>query len=108
MKLLSSIKGMFASKEKPAPVVPRAGAKLYECGGGWGNAINFINYPEQVYGFKRDFPVRGDILTCAMQSGKTLVLIFNKIEPCGDPSDMFFASVTPAGYTDEIKFTLPK
>ena len=77
-------------------------------GGGWGNAINFSDFKageekQKVYGCKHRFPVEGDVVQVPMQSGKKGYWLFVSIEPCGDPRDMFFATVEALGYEDEGK-----
>jgi hypothetical protein len=87
---------------------PRIAAVLFKVGGGWGNSIEWTSFPSSVHGWKTPLPVAGDVLAAPMESGKTLVLIFSKVRPCGDPADMFFADVEAVGYSDEIAFDLPK
>ena len=104
--------------ELPAtPCSPLKGRKLkkpskeavtFEAGGGWGDAIGYSEYPYRVHGWKQRKPVKGDVLTTQMKSGKMLVSIFQQIDRCGDPPDMFFAVVEPIGYSDEVNFTLPE
>lgn len=89
------------------PGRPREGAKLFKVGGNWGDAIGWSNFPTRVHGWKTPMPEEGDILTCEMQSGKTGVWIFGKVEPCRDPEDMFFAKVAGVDYTDNVSFPLP-
>lgn len=102
---LSRLVHLFS--RKPKEPTPRTGAKLFTVGGGWGDAIQWMTWPTRVTGWKTPQPVNGDILTCELKSGKTGVWIFSNVEPCGDPADMFFASVAPAGYADEVNFALP-
>lgn len=98
---------LFRPTKKLKTPEPRKNARLFKIGGGWGNAVEWMTWDTRVNGWKTPTPVDGDILTCEMKSGKTAVWIFDKVEPCGDPADMFFATVAPVGYTDEIKFALP-
>ena len=95
---------------QPIPLtVPREGAALYECGGVWGDKISFSpsGQIKRVVGWKQIIPEAGDVLICPMQSGKTEVFIFQKVERCGNPDDMFFADVYGVGYTGEVEFDLP-
>lgn len=104
---------MWPFKRKPKEptllLKPRADADLYQIGGGWGDRISW--WPENqlthVSGHKTPKPQAGDVLICEMKSGKTGVWIFQNIDHCGDPPDMFFADVNPIGYSDEIDFELP-
>lgn len=91
----------------PKEPTPRKNARLYQIGGMWGNAVNWSEFPKQVVGWKNHKPTNGDILTCEMVSGKTAVWIFEKVDLCDRPPDMFFATVSFAGYLDEITFSLP-
>lgn len=75
----------------------------WHIGGGWGNAINWQRYPNEVVGWKLQLPRAGDILFSKMESGRTGVWRFTNVKPCYDPRDMFFASVEPLGYEDEIE-----
>ncbi|HEY1806069.1 MAG TPA: hypothetical protein VGG45_16465 [Terracidiphilus sp.] len=97
------------AKEPILLLSPRPDADLYEIGGGWSDRISWWseNQLTRVYGHKTPKPRAGDVLTCEMKSGKTGVWIFQSIEHCNDPPDMFFADVNPIGYTDEIAFSLP-
>ena len=80
--------------------------RMYKLGGGWGNAIQFSTYKkgsaiQRVHGFKHRFPQPGDVLQVPMESGKPGYWRFTEIEPCGDPRDMFFATISILGYEDE-------
>lgn len=87
---------------------PRKNAVTFECGGGWGDAINW-NEPSMtdVHGWKRNKPQPGDVLLSDMRSGRKGVFIFQSIQNCGDPPDMFFAKVHGVGYTDDADFEIP-
>lgn len=99
---------IFKKLLRPAELKPRKGARLFKIGGGWGDRISFSEWPSlRVNGHKTPKPVVGDVLTSAMESGKTLVFLFVSVEPCGDPPDMFFGTVEPVGYADELKWPLP-
>ena len=83
-------------------------SRYYDTGGGWGNAINVQRWPSnegeaaRVVGWKSTMPREGDVLRCPMQSGKTVVGRFSKIERCRDPQDMFFADVEIIGYLGDV------
>ena len=80
-------------------------ARVYTMGGGWGNAINLTGdwTPPgiRVVGWKRPRPNEGETLTISMQSGKTAVGVFTKMDYCSDPADMFFADVFIVGHKGE-------
>ncbi len=102
---------IFRRRSKPMPR-PRADAVLYEVGGTWGSRIEWTDNAageslRRVVGWKSPIPTKGDVLICAMKSGKTGVWVFMGIEYCMDPSDMFFADVCPLGYVGEVGFDLP-
>lgn len=99
---------------KVVPLAFNDPAGYYEIGGGWGTAIYFekesaptgVSRPERkVHGFQPWIPAVGDVLRAAMQSGRTGVYIFTEVRRCGDPHDMFFATVEWRGYEDEL--TMP-
>lgn len=83
--------------------------RTYKAGGGWGDRIEIDKYAidgkplARVHGWKNPLPTKGDLLLIPMESEKTVVGEFIKIEPCGDPPDMFFADVKLLGYEDEIQ-----
>ncbi len=52
-------------------------------------------------GFRTSKPRVGDLVETKMQSGKLALSVFIKIEPQGDPQDMFFADCEHIGYSDE-------
>lgn len=52
-------------------------------------------------GFRTSKPREGDLIETPMQSGKMALSVFRKIEPQGDPQDMFFADCEHIGYSDE-------
>jgi hypothetical protein len=87
-------------------LAPRKDATVFKVGGGWGDSIQWSfggeGFPCKVNGWKTPKPIEGDVLTCEMQSGRTCVWIFAKVEPCRDVHDMFFADVELAGYLDEL------
>jgi hypothetical protein len=93
---------------KPAEPTPRKDARTFKVGGGWGDAITWFDFKTgRVSGHKTPKPKVGDVLTSQMQSGKIGVFLFASVEPCGDPPDMFFGTVTPVGYADELRWPLP-
>lgn len=91
---------------KPPKISKRKDAITYQIGGGWGNAINWVDKKEfdgkrsifSVVGWKTPKPRVGDLLTCPMKSGKIARFIFKEIENTQDPPDMFFADVGFVGY----------
>lgn len=81
---------------------PRKDARIFRPGGVWGDAIGYMRFPDKVHGHKQTFPRPGDILITRMAHGADLVSIFQTVEPCGNPNDMFFADVEPIGRVDEV------
>ena len=72
---------------------------LFSEGGGWGNRIEWFNWEtRKVVGWKTPKPQVGDLLHALMESGKVGEFEFTTVEPCGDPQDMFFATVKDIGY----------
>jgi hypothetical protein len=68
---------------------------------GWGNSIGWIDWKtRRVYGHTTPHPCVGDELRADMQSGGVARFRFAKIEPCGDPPDMWFANVDDIGYVE--------
>lgn len=74
-------------------------------GGGWGSAINWTDisafnkpFTDQsrfrVVGWKHRKPCNGDTLKAEFEKS-WIWFRFIKVEPCGDPADMFFADVAP-------------
>lgn len=78
----------------------------YEFGGGWGDAIDWTDpsqfdvtplSPDARYrcvGWKRCIPKVGQTASAEFMKSR-LVFEFVEVEPCGDPRDMFFATVKP-------------
>lgn len=100
--------------EPEAITKPRKDALCFKVGGFWGDSIKFQGYQtdsekQHVVGWKTPRPVVGDILIADMESGKTGVWVFQKIEYCNDPRDMFFADVLAQGHSDdpELGFVVP-
>ena len=91
-------------KKKSKMVCVNKDAKIFKTGGGWGNAINWLETSTNkkgeycVVGWKTPKPKKGDKLETQMESGKIGVFVFTKIEICGDPPDMFFGNVVGLGY----------
>jgi hypothetical protein len=89
---------LFRRRPKPQP---RKDASIFEIGGGWGDAIHWQDTENpRVVGWKTPMPREGDILVSPMESGKRGKFVFGKIEACGDPRDMFFASLRFLGYVE--------
>lgn len=86
--------------KKPPPRVPR----VYYIGGSWGAHVEWMN-PEHFqeiskhntftcWGHYTPLPQVGDILIGDFQRS-VITFTFVNVEPCTDPSDMFFADVVP-------------
>lgn len=66
---------------------------------GWGNSIQFNDWEKRrLVGWTSPIPKKGDELIAEMFSGKLGKFLFVKVEPCIDPSDMWFATVKDLGY----------
>ena len=66
---------------------------------GWGDAISFLDCARQrLTGHLTPLPREGDEVRFQMQTGKIGRFKIVKMEPCRDPADMFFATVTLEGY----------
>lgn len=66
---------------------------------GWGNTIKIFDWDErQLVGWLTPMPNEGDEVRIKMESGKVARFEITKMEPCGDPVDMFFADVKDVGY----------
>lgn len=69
---------------------------------GWGDSISWMDWDKRkLMGHTTPLPAVGDELHCQMQSGKVATFRFKKINPCTDPSDMWFATVEDQGYLNE-------
>ena len=77
----------------------------YKIGGGWDDSIHWqdpdkfmqkfnSNTQFGVYGFKSNIPKVGDVLTAEFVKS-FIKFTFISVEKCSDPSDMFFAKVSP-------------
>jgi hypothetical protein len=70
---------------------------------GWGDCIQWM-CKDQISGHTRPLPKEGDDLLCKMESGRVGIYRFTKVNPCTDPSDMWFADVEGVGYAeDEVR-----
>lgn len=94
--------------------IPPEGAVAFKIGIGWGDSIKFNSYTQdsdtqRVTGWKNPKPKVGDVLTCKLDNGKVGVWIFQTLEYCGNPADMFFGTVYGIGYLDdpELGFKVP-
>jgi hypothetical protein len=80
--------------------------RRYDIGGGWGNAVNWHspkdNPGTRVVGWQSRIPRIGDYLVSKMQDGEDGCYRFTKVEPCGDPADMFFADVEGVAYAKDV------
>lgn len=60
----------------------------------WGHSIEWFDFDaKRVHGWLKPLPVKGDVFDCEMNSGRTARFKFVEVQPCGNPSDMFFATV---------------
>ena len=86
---------------------PKRIPRLYRNNKQWGDSISWTDYQSQlIHGFIRfptEWPVPGDLFECQLESGKTGIFRFIKVEKCGDPRDMFTGKTEPVGYKDEIE-----
>ena len=81
------------------------GSNVYEMAsaggpGGWGNHIAWSTCPTKtdgvkgsIVGFSRRFPKVGELVVSRLQSGRYFYCAIMKVEPCGNPHDMFFADI---------------
>lgn len=70
----------------------------------WGDRLGFLDWEtRRVVGWITPIPKVGDELRGEMKSGGVGRFRVTKVEPCGDPSDMFFADVEDIGYVEEVK-----
>ena len=76
---------------------------------GWGNSIGWMNWEtRRLHGHTTPLPKEADELLAEMTSGKTGRFRFVKVEPCYDPSDMWFATVEDMGYADDANAGLQR
>ena len=73
--------------------------------GGWGRNWSFLpgcgerlTGRRRIAGWLSPLPEKGDVFLSGMTSGMTGEFVAEAIKPCGDPPDMFFASVRFRGY----------
>lgn len=90
---------------KPVRVLTGRVIKAWEHNG-WGNAVQWSDYNElRVVGWLDDLPVENDEIQFKMRRkfDKNVVtrFIVTDVERCGDPRDMFFATVKPFAYVGE-------
>lgn len=84
-------------------------ARTYETGGVWGDKIDWFPSDQfskpkthfQVCGWKSRKPRKGDFLESEFGKGRARFQ-FTKVEPTGDPPDMFFGTVAFIGYVHEL------
>ncbi len=66
----------------------------------WGDKISWHDWDKRkIVGWRYGVDV-GDFLRSTMESGKTASFLIVEVKYCGDPSDMFFATVSDIGYVD--------
>lgn len=69
---------------------------------GWGNNISWFDWDKRmIVGHLITIPKVGDELRANLQSGKVGRFLITVVEPCRDPRDMFFATVSDIGYLDD-------
>ena len=75
----------------------------YDICHGWGDRIEWTDFDQRALsGHQRRIPKVGDYLFAKMESGKVAVFCWDKVEPCGNPPDMFFGTVDDVGYEGGI------
>jgi len=63
--------------------------------------VTFTNFDKRkCYGYTNFNIKKGDCLNVKMESGRTFIFEFKKIDFMRDPSDMFFAKLKDIGYAD--------
>jgi len=68
---------------------------------GWGNSIQLMDWESRrLVGWTTPLPKAGDELLFPMQSGRIGRFRFKDVNPCTDPSDMWFATMQDLGYED--------
>ena len=68
----------------------------------WGYQISWFDWNKRrIYGHLSPLPKEGDTFTYAMKSGKRALFKIIKVEPCGNPPDMFWADVEDVKYIEE-------
>lgn len=79
---------------------------------GWGNHIAWDTYPSErddvhgtVVGFCRRFPRVGELIVSRGSSGQYHYVAVTKVNPCGNPGDMFYADVRAvASFKAKLKY----
>jgi hypothetical protein len=102
----------MSKSKKPSPDAAKAALPLSDCsadewtmGGGWGDAIQWSDVKQfdgtmttksrySVMGWKTPKPKVGHTLRAEFEKS-WMIFEFIEIRPCGDPADMFFATVKP-------------
>lgn len=98
-KIITWIKKLF---HRPKKLYVNIEPTIYKMGGGWGDCIEWVDIKTgEVTGWKTPLPMEGDILLVPMKSGKIGKYVFTHIKRCGDPKDMFFATIRFWEYADE-------
>lgn len=69
---------------------------------GWGNSIQWTDVKtRKICGWLRNKPEKGDAIISKMESGRTFLFKVKDVKHCGDPHDMFFATVEDVRYLEE-------
>lgn len=91
--MFSLIVDLFCKNETNGVVIDMDSKK------GWGNSIRFHDWERRrIVGWLTPIPKVGTEIRSKMESGKIGRFKIIKVEPCGDPSDMFFATVKDLDY----------
>lgn len=104
LNIFSSYKDRRAQQVQEVKANSKPPKKVWdkEAHNGWGDSIQWMNWEKRrLVGWTTPLPVKGDMLQSKMESGKVAQFEFVKVEPCIDPSDMWFATVKDIGYADE-------
>ena len=71
---------------------------------GWGNRISWSYWEHRKINGHLPYKLKpGDEIRSRMQSGKIARFRVTEVEYCGDPKDMFFATVEDVGYLEDAK-----
>lgn len=100
------------SKVRPQPIdLVRTDYKLWDgLRTGWGRGVAWhsgfsnegVAATGRISGFDPHMDPRvGDVFYTDMQSGRRMLWVVTGSENCGDPRDMYFASLARIGYEDE-------
>lgn len=69
----------------------------------YGSRISWLDVERRrLSGHTTPHPSVGDELRAEMESGRVARFRFVAVEPCGDPRDMWFATVADIGYVDQM------